>query len=232
MVKLQTEFDSALSPATTDATNLNCLTGLTWAVHWQSLLTENLLRQLLADGWIYFDAVFDKEALRALQVESGYVTYRDATLTDGERVPEIRGDRIRWIAHPNKPTLPVGNLYLQCVEELGQVLNRLFFCGIKRCEAHYACYPKGFGYDWHTDNPQGRDERVMSAVYYLNDDWTAQDGGALELIDNQGRSQTVLPKANRLVLFDSNLRHRVQIAYRERYSIATWLRRDDAHFVI
>ena len=72
----------------------------------------------------------------------------------------------------------------------------------------------------------------MSAVYYLNDDWTAQDGGALELIDNQGRSQTVLPKANRLVLFDSNLRHRVQIAYRERYSIATWLRRDDAHFVI
>ena len=124
---MQTEFDSALSPATTDATNLNCLTGLTWAVDWQSLLTENLLRQLLADGWIYFDAVFDKEALRALQVENGYVTYRDATLTDGKRVPDIQGDRIRWIAHDDKSTLPIGNLYLQCVEELGQVLNRLFF---------------------------------------------------------------------------------------------------------
>ena len=156
------------------ATNLTYLTGLTWAVDWQSLLTENLLRQLLTDGWIYFDAVFDKEALRALQVESGYVTYRDATLTDGKRVPDIRGDRIRWIVHDDKSTLPIGNFYLQCVEELGQVLNRLFFCGIKQCEAHYACYPKGFGYDWHTDNPQGRDERVMSAVYYLNDDWTAQ----------------------------------------------------------
>jgi SM-20-related protein len=35
-----------------------------------------------------------------------------------------------------------------------------------------------------------------------------------------------MPVANRLVIFDSDLQHQVQIAHRQRYSIATWMRRD------
>ena len=84
----------------------------------------------------------------------------------------------------------------------------------------------GFGYQWHSDNPAGRDERVISAVLYLNDDWSDSDGGALEIVDKHGIHQNVMPVANRLVIFDSDIQHQVQIAHRQRYSIATWMRRD------
>lgn len=70
-----------------------------------------------------------------------------------------------------------------------------------------------FGYQWHSDNPMGRDERVISAVFYLNEDWQAADGGEVLLID-KNNLQTRAPKANRLLVFDSNLRHQVNITHR------------------
>ena len=63
-------------------------------------------------------------------------------------------------------------------------------------------------------------------MFYLNDDWSNSDGGALEIVDKYGIHHNVMPVANRLVIFDSDLQHQVQIAHRQRYSIATWMRRD------
>lgn len=115
---------------------------------------------------------------------------------------------------------------MQSINALASLFNRSLFAGIRHSEAHYACYPVGFGYQWHSDNPAGRDERVISAVFYLNDDWEPTDGGALEVVDKHGVHHEVMPVANRLIIFDSDLRHQVQTAHRQRYSIATWMRRD------
>ncbi|MBR5494796.1 MAG: 2OG-Fe(II) oxygenase, partial [Psychrobacter sp.] len=142
--------------------------------------------------------------------------------TAGIRVSDIRGDRIRWITE----NFFAGFYYLQSINALAALFNRSLFAGIRHSEAHYACYPVGFGYQWHSDNPAGRDERVISAVLYLNDDWSNSDGGALEIVDKHGIHHNVMPVANRLVIFDSDLQHQVQIAHRQRYSIATWMRRD------
>lgn len=193
-----------------------------FAVNWQEKLTNSQLDKLVLDGWMIIDNVFENKALLALQAESGFIDYRDAQLTDGIQAREIRGDKIRWITKD----FFAGFYYLASINQLATVLNRALFAGIRHSEAHYACYPIGFGYQWHSDNPAERDERVLSAVFYLNDDWSADDGGALELIDNHGHSHQVMPAANRLIIFDSNLKHRVQIAHRQRYSIATWMRRD------
>ena len=195
-----------------------------FAVNWENRLTDEQLDTFVTDGWLTIDNVFNKTALLALQAESGFIDYRDAALTAGIRISDIRGDRIRWITE----NFFAGYYYLQSINALAALFNRSLFAGIRHSEAHYACYPIGFGYQWHSDNPAGRDERVISAVFYLNDDWEATDGGALEVVDKHGTHHEVMPVANRLIIFDSDLQHQVQIAHRQRYSIATWLRRDDA----
>ena len=191
-------------------------------VDWQNKLTDKQLDKFVDDGWMIIDEVFENKALLALQSESGFIDYRDAKLTAGIRVSDIRGDRIRWITE----NFFAGFYYLQSINALGALFNCSLFAGIRHSEAHYACYPVGFGYQWHSDNPAGRDERVISAVFYLNDDWSDSDGGALEIVDKHGIHHNVMPVANRLVIFDSDIQHQVQIAHRQRYSIATWMRRD------
>ena len=193
-----------------------------FAVSWEDNLTEVQLDKFVNDGWIIIDDVFNSTALLALQAESGFIEYRDAQLTAGIRVSDIRGDKIRWITE----NFFAGFFYLESINTLAALFNRSLFAGIRHSEAHYACYPVGFGYQWHSDNPAGRDERVISAVFYLNDEWSTGDGGALEVVDKHGVHHNVMPVANRLVIFDSDLRHQVQIAHRQRYSIATWMRRD------
>ena len=193
-----------------------------FAVDWAQIFDGDTLDRFITDGWTVIDNVFAEKALLALQAESGFIDYRAAALTAGIRVSNIRGDNIRWITQD----FLAGYYYLGSINALAAVLNRALFAGIRHSEAHYACYPVGFGYQWHSDNPAGRDERVISAVFYLNDDWTSSDGGALEVVDHDGNHHNVMPVANRLVIFDSNLQHQVQIAHRQRYSIATWMRRD------
>lgn len=190
--------------------------------NWQDLIDDNKLDSFVDHGFIVLDECFDKIFFNALQKESGLIAYQDAHLTQGERVTDIRGDSIRWIDN----LCPVGVQYLQAIDSLGQFFNRTLYTGIRQCEAHYARYPAGFGYQWHSDNPKGRDERVLSAVFYLNDNWGEHDGGEILLIDKNGSEQKLQPQANRLVIFVSNLRHQVAITHRERFSIATWLRKD------
>ncbi|USZ14232.1 2OG-Fe(II) oxygenase [Moraxella sp. FZFQ2102] len=189
-----------------------------WAAH-----LDEQLDDFLHTGVAIIDDCFDKQAVSALQAESGYINYKEAHLTHGERAATIRGDSIRWI----DDGCPIGMNYLASINELAQYFNQTLYAGIRRSEAHFARYPAGFGYQWHKDNPAGRDERVISAVYYLNDDWTDSDGGEILVVDKLGNEQKLLPQANRLVLFDSNLLHQVNITHRTRFSIATWMRRDD-----
>lgn len=193
-------------------------------VDWAARIGDTGLDALATNGFWQIDDCFAAPALHALQTESGFIDYRLANLTAGRHAREIRGDRIRWL----DDTCPYGMAYLRAIEHLASWFNATLYTGIQRCEAHYACYLAGFGYQWHTDNPHGRDERVLSAVFYLNDDWGAADGGELVLLDAHDTVQTCQPRANRLLIFNSDLRHQVNITQRTRYSIATWMRRDMA----
>lgn len=191
-------------------------------VDWETKITEQSLTDFDNLGYFHLDNVFAEQDFLALQTESGFVDYKKANLTGGEQLANIRGDNIRWIDE----SCEIGFLYLKSIDELGQFFNQTYYFGIKRSEAHYANYPAGFGYKWHIDNPKGRDDRVISAVFYLNDEWHDNDGGQITVIDKQENTVQLLPSANRLIIFDSNLLHQVEITHRTRYSIATWLRRD------
>ena len=85
-------------------------------VVWQNKLTDEQLDKFVDDGWMIIDGVFENKALLALQAESGFIDYRDAELTAGIRVSDIRGDRIRWITE----NFFAGYYYLQSINEIGR----------------------------------------------------------------------------------------------------------------
>ena len=82
----------------------------------------------------------------------------------------------------------------------------------------------------HRDNPQGKNGRIISTVYYLHEDW--QDGwsGELHLEDKNGQWHTIQPKPNRIAMFQSDLLHEVIKAKHQRLSITAWLRSGNVLF--
>lgn len=138
--------------------------------------------------------------------------------------PALRGDRTRWL----EPGDPIDLLAMAPLQALAAALNRELFLGLRRVEAHYALYPPGARYARHRDRFRDDDARVLSAVCYLNADWSAHDGGALRVYPPDGAApHDVLPIGGRLVVFRADtIEHEVLPAHRDRLSIAAWLRRD------
>jgi SM-20-related protein len=90
---------------------------------------------------------------------------------------------------------------------------------------HYAWYPPGAGYARHVDQLQGREDRVVSVVLYLNESWVPVDGGQLRLFDGQ-LARDVEPLAGRLVGFvTAGREHAVLPTRKERLSLTGWFRR-------
>jgi SM-20-related protein len=92
--------------------------------------------------------------------------------------------------------------------------------------AHFACYNAGEFYALHRDNPQGKNGRMISTVYYLHEDWQDDWGGELHLQDKNDIWHVLQPKPNRIALFQSDLLHEVLEAKHQRLSITGWLRSD------
>lgn len=115
------------------------------------------------------------------------------------------------------------------MESLRLALNRTLQLGLFSLEAHYAIYPPGAAYRRHRDAfPDGGampNARVISCALYLNEGWTASDGGALRIYDGD-RVRDVLPIAGTLACFLSErFEHEVLPATRERLSVTGWFRR-------
>ncbi|MEO1954055.1 MAG: 2OG-Fe(II) oxygenase, partial [Campylobacterales bacterium] len=70
--------------------------------------------------------------------------------------------------------------------------------------------------------------RVVTTVFYLNDDWKKENGGELIIYDKYDKYLTkVTPKLNTLVVFMSEeFPHEVLKSNKKRYSIAGWFRVD------
>jgi SM-20-related protein len=147
--------------------------------------------------------------------------FREAAIQNGV-ISKIRSDHILWL----NPELVISNHHVQALYSLGQELNRAFYLGIRDVEAHFACYNAGEFYALHRDNPQGKNGRMISTVYYLHEDWQDDWGGELHLQDKNDIWHVLHPKPNRIALFQSDLLHEVLEAKHQRLSITGWLRSD------
>jgi SM-20-related protein len=142
-----------------------------------------------------------------------------------QRREEIRGDSICWIG---PPLLPAEQTLLQGLERLRLELKRDTLLGLFDLELHYARYAPGAGYERHVDQPQGRSQRQVSLVLYLNEDWEPAAGGELRIFDALGGHRDVQPIAGRMVCFLTPGREHAVLPTRvERLSISGWFRTRD-----
>ncbi|MCY1418912.1 2OG-Fe(II) oxygenase superfamily protein [compost metagenome] len=86
-------------------------------------------------------------------------------------------------------------------------------------------------YALHRDNPQQKNDRIISTVYYLHAEWQEDWGGQLRLQDKNEKWHIVNPDPNRLVIFQSNLLHEVLTSKQQRLSITAWLRSGNSIWV-
>jgi SM-20-related protein len=143
------------------------------------------------------------------------------------RAPGLRGDAILWL-EPDDAEPAVGAA-LAALHALRATLNRELYLGLEALEAHFAVYPPGASYGVHVDRFRDDDARAVSVVLYLNDAWTAEDGGALRLhLERAGEPQyrDVAPEGGTLAVFLADrFPHEVLPARRARYSLTGWFRR-------
>ncbi|WP_160086637.1 2OG-Fe(II) oxygenase [Pseudomonas sp. 9AZ] len=135
----------------------------------------------------------------------------------------VRGDHIQWLEAGQAEAC---DQYLQAFDELRVALNQGLYLGLEDFEGHFALYPPGAFYQKHVDRFRDDDRRAVSAVFYLNEDWQAEQGGALRLYLPNGETRDVLPQAGSLLLFlSADMPHEVLPASRDRLSLTGWFRR-------
>jgi len=143
--------------------------------------------------------------------------------TDKKHIDSIRGDVINWLDESNY----TDRSYLACMETLRRGLNEALYLGLFDFECHYAIYNSGAGYAKHSDVLNGKRNRILSTVLYLNEDWQSSDGGELVLFEPDGAAviATVIPKFGTMIIFLSeSFPHEVLISHNTRRSIAGWFR--------
>jgi SM-20-related protein len=144
---------------------------------------------------------------------------------DKRIVDEQRRDEICWWEESKLSMAQ--QIVWNRLELLKKTLNRDLFLGLRSFEGHYAVYPKGAFYRKHVDQFQGDAARVLSLVLYLNERWSADDGGQLRIYRDGGEAVLldVEPEPGRLVCFLSHRTvHEVLPTRRERYSFCGWFR--------
>ena len=182
---------------------------------------DQILDDLNTHGFAVIDQAYPETYLSQVAEEccKHFDQFREAAIQNGV-VSNIRSDHILWIDEQ----LPIAQQHLDTLNLFCQSLNQAFFLGIKEVEAHFARYSEGEFYALHRDNPQQKNGRVISTVYYLHSDWQADWGGQLRLQDKNAQWHIIEPHPNRLAVFQSDLLHEVLVSKQQRLSITAWLR--------
>ena len=188
---------------------------------------DQIINDLEHQGFSIINNVHPQHYVNALVKECGanLNCFREAAIQSG-LISAIRNDHILWI----NEELQIAQQHIETLSQLCRQLNQCFYLGLNEVEAHFARYNVGQLYALHRDNPQQKNDRVISTVYYLHQDWHSDWGGELRLQDKNEQWHIIIPHPNRMVIFQSNLLHEVMPAKQQRLSITAWLRRTAALF--
>jgi len=168
----------------------------------------------------------------------------DRGQTDSELSASGRGDMVLWVQPADVPEMgrlvEFTNALITLMMELPQESIQARTQQITALsDAQLTSFPGSADNDdaryiRHVDNEDGRNGRLITCTFYLNEDWDAEkDGGEIRLFepDQQRIKADVAPKMNRLVIFfsDSSVPHEVRRCRRERYAITTWYINQEMH---
>ena len=192
-----------------------------------------IIDRITNDGYAVIEHFFTAQNVAALAAHAQHLKaqglMRKAATgldTNQHKASLLRGDFTHWIEASDAG--PIEQTYLEAMDALQQALNQAFFLGLFELESHFAIYPTGTGYQKHLDQFIGKEDRKISCILYLNEDWQANDGGELRIYLDKNDSQKtvdIAPTGGKLVVFvSSDFLHEVLPAKRERISITGWFR--------
>lgn len=133
---------------------------------------------------------------------------------------EIRGDFTYWLNQDSDVEL---SFIFEFLDQLKDILNYNFYLSLASYEFHLAHYPAGSFYKKHLDQFDQRNNRMITFLLYMNEDYQTQDAGQLKIYLNNGKTTLVEPIANRAVIFKSaELYHEVLPTNKGRNSLTGW----------
>jgi len=191
-------------------------------------LYSKITDALVNDGYIVItdalDAQLPTELYNFAKTEQDFKRAGISGASDLHLDSNRRRDKIHWLDDSTKEQRD----FLAFGDGLKEHLNRELYLGLSYYESHFAIYNEGDFYETHLDCFKNSKNRVVTTVYYLNDDWGEDDGGELVVYDeNNNFLAKIAPDANTLIVFMSEkFPHEVLPAKRKRYSIAGWFRVD------
>ena len=183
---------------------------------------------LVDDGYIIIkDALSSKLTSKLLQFSKNETNYKNAGISkssDFHIDDTKRRDKTLWIDEDNG----VQSKYLSFTNGLREYLNSSLYLGLTYYEAHFAIYENGDFYEKHLDAFKNSKNRVVTTVFYLNEEWREEDGGELVIYNEDDKIiKTVIPNAGTLIVFLSDkFPHEVLKSKAKRHSIAGWFRVD------
>ena len=157
---------------------------------------------IAADGWYLLPGLLSPTQTRALAGECRAMheagQLKAAATGANRTTSSLRGDLTGWFV-AGALSAPQ-QAFSDRLDQLRQALNRELMLGLVDSESHYAVYRPGTGYGRHLDRLRGDDARVVSAVFYLNEDWRPAEGGALRLYLADRSHRDIYPCAGDLLL--------------------------------
>ncbi|PHR46218.1 MAG: 2OG-Fe(II) oxygenase [Fluviicola sp.] len=140
---------------------------------------------------------------------------------DSKVINEIRGDYTYWLDKSRDEQ----DLWLfEVLDEVKSMINRFCFLSLSDYEFHLALYPEGSFYKKHLDQFKGRNNRMISMIIYLNENWHNGDGGELKIYPEGKEENIIAPLENRCILFRSDvLYHEVLPTNKPRKSVTGWM---------
>ena len=183
---------------------------------------------LVENGYIIIENALDKKIpSELLNFAKNDIRFKKAGISASSSLhvdSNKRRDKILWLDEDGEAQ----SEFLDFSNGLKEYLNRSLYLGLSYYESHFAIYNEGDFYEKHLDAFKNSKNRVVTTVYYLNDEWNENDGGELIVYDENNKEiAKVMPNANTLVVFMSEkFPHEVLSTNKKRYSIAGWFRVD------
>lgn len=192
---------------------------------------SNAIEDLSHKGWHTSMSFFSQELLEDIRMvllklkdQDAFTPAKIGKGLRSKRIPEIRGDWIRWLSQAGDSLAT--QEYLARLNQFRDILNRHVFLGAGEYEAHFAIYPAQSFYKKHLDRHAKSPHRILTTTLYLNKDYIPEQGGELVMQDLQNNHiATISPDWGKFICFSSaEFPHQVLPTKVERYSLTGWMR--------
>ncbi|ORX50525.1 hypothetical protein DM01DRAFT_1324946 [Hesseltinella vesiculosa] len=211
-------------------------------------IPNRCMEELYGQGWTQMDYLLDLDTLKGANQEAVHML-KEGKFVPAGRVKDVeddpfrdnnaRDDAIIWMdpaANDNPPFFQkVLDFYSGPLHDDLSSMIRLN----GKTEYQLAYYhPNNARYERHrdalpTDDPEDTNQRRVTAILYLNANWTNGDGGELKIHGHENADtgledsadRYVHPLLGRMVIFMSGVTdHEVCPAKKERFALTAWMR--------